>query len=293
MTTSFEAQAPGYYRTHVGDLQITVLSDGCLPAGVAALNNIDQADARALLDEAFLPAVPMTQTNCFVVHAKGRMALIDTGGGVQHMPKTLGRLFPSMEAAGINPDAIDTVLLTHIHPDHSYGLVDAHNNATLPNAVVRMHQAERDFWMHPDVASFAPPQAHKYIKPANEALAPYLDRIETFTDGQEIFPGITAVALQGHTPGHSGYRIDSGTESLLIWGDVAHIPEIQLRRPEVGIAFDIDTARAAQTRARILDQLAADRTRVAGMHIHFPGFAHVERRQQGYGLVPEPWSNFV
>jgi glyoxylase-like metal-dependent hydrolase (beta-lactamase superfamily II) len=293
MTASFDAQVPGYYRTHVGDLQITVLSDGFLPAGVAALNNIDQTDARALLDEAFLPAVPLTQTNCFVIHAKGRMALVDTGGGVQHMPKTLGHLFPSMAAAGIDPAAIDTVLLTHIHPDHSYGLVDADNTATFPNALVRLHQAERDFWLDPDAPSFAPPQAQKYIKPANEALVPYRGRIEAFTDGQEVFPGITAVALPGHTPGHSGYRIDSGDESLLIWGDVAHIPEIQLRRPEVGIAFDIDTALAAQTRTRLLDQLATDRTRVAGMHIHFPSFSHVERRREGYGLIPEPWSNLV
>lgn len=287
------SQTAGWYRLMIGELEVTVLSDGDLPAGVAALNNIAPEDKERLLAEGFAPARHVTQTNCFVVRNGTRMALIDTGGGVQHMPPSLGQLFPNMRAAGIDPAAIDTVLLTHIHPDHSYGLVDAENNPTLLAAEVVLHQDEAAFWLAEDVASFAPPQAQKYIRPANEAIAPYLDRLRTFRGGEEVFPGIRSMALPGHTPGHSGYLLESGDECLLIWGDIVHIPEVQLPRPEAGMAFDIDSPLAAQTRARLLDQVSTDRLMVAGMHLSFPGFAHIERRKEGYGQVVLPWRNRI
>lgn len=286
-----EMKNPGWYRLWVGDLEVTAISDGDLPAGVGALNNIEPETAKRLLTDSFVPSRHMTQTNCFVVRNGTRMALIDTGGGVQHMPATLGQLFPNMRAAGIDPAAIDTVLLTHIHPDHSYGLVDANNAATLPSAEVVLHEAEAAFWLSEDTAASAPPQAQKYIRPANEAIAPYRDRLRSFSADAEVFPGIRSMALPGHTPGHSGYLLESGGESLLIWGDIVHIPEVQLTRPEAGMAFDIDSPLAAATRARLLDQVSTDRILVAGMHISFPGFVHIERRKEGYGQVVLPWQN--
>ena len=113
--------------------------------------------------------------------------------------------------------------------------------------------------------------------------------MHTFSGSVEVFPGVTSVPLHGHTPGHSGYMISSGNESLLIWGDIVHVPDIQIPRPEVTIEFDTDPHAAAATRKRLLDQVTTDRQLVAGMHMHFPGFAHVTRDDDGYRMVPEPW----
>jgi glyoxylase-like metal-dependent hydrolase (beta-lactamase superfamily II) len=111
-----------------------------------------------------------------------------------------------------------------------------------------------------------------------------------FSRGGEVFPGTTAMEFHGHTPGHCGYMISSGSEQLLIWGDIAHVPEVQLARPEVTVVVDSDPAAAAATRRRVLDMVATDRLLITGMHLHYPGFAHIARRNGGgYALVPEAW----
>jgi glyoxylase-like metal-dependent hydrolase (beta-lactamase superfamily II) len=114
--------------------------------------------------------------------------------------------------------------------------------------------------------------------------------MRTFDSAVEVFPGVTSMPLPGHTPGHSGYMIASGGESLLIWGDIIHVPEVQVARPEVTMVFDTDPQQAAATRKRVFDMVATDRQLVAGMHVHFPGFAHVVKQADGgYLLLPEPW----
>lgn len=281
---------PGFHPVLVGETLVTCVSDGSLPAGIAALNNIGQEDARGILDATFAPPVPRTQVSTYLIQVGGRIALVDAGGGRQHMAPSVGFLADNLARAGVDPARIDTVLLTHSHPDHSYGLVTRSGEALFPNAEVLLHAEEERFWLHPGAETRMPPQAQRYLAPTLASFAPYEGRIRCFTGG-EVFPTVTAVPLPGHTPGHTGYRVASGTESLLIWGDVAHVPEIQLLRPEVGIAFDIDTPQAAETRRRVLEQVASDRQLVAGMHLHFPGFGHVERRGGGYGFVPMPWSD--
>jgi glyoxylase-like metal-dependent hydrolase (beta-lactamase superfamily II) len=119
-------------------------------------------------------------------------------------------------------------------------------------------------------------------------VAPYKSRTRTHTGG-EVFPGVTAMPFPGHTPGHSGYMVASGKDSLLIWGDIIHIPEIQIPRPEVTMAFDIDPVQAAATRRRVFDMVATDGQAVAGMHMHFPGFLHLVRRGDGYAMIHDGW----
>jgi glyoxylase-like metal-dependent hydrolase (beta-lactamase superfamily II) len=120
-------------------------------------------------------------------------------------------------------------------------------------------------------------------------MAPYHNVMRTFRGETDVFPGVRTVELHGHTPGHSGYMISSGRESLLIWGDIIHVPEIQVPRPEVTIEFDTDPQAAAATRRRTFDRVAADRQLIAGMHVHFPGYAHVVKRTGSYAMIPEPW----
>jgi glyoxylase-like metal-dependent hydrolase (beta-lactamase superfamily II) len=125
-------------------------------------------------------------------------------------------------------------------------------------------------------------------KPASAAVAPYADRFATFDEG-EIVPGITVVKLPGHSPGHSGFRIADGGQSLLVWGGIAHVPD--LRRPDVGMVFDADPDLAIRTRRAVFAEAASTRELVAGMHLLFPGFAHVLAEDDAYRLVPIMWSS--
>jgi glyoxylase-like metal-dependent hydrolase (beta-lactamase superfamily II) len=105
----------------------------------------------------------------------------------------------------------------------------------------------------------------------------------------EVFPGVTAVPSLGHTPGHTAYLIASGNDQLMIWGDTVHVPEVQTAFPEAGMAFDTDLAAAAASRKRMFDRVCADGLLIAGMHMHFPGFARLARRGDAYALYPEAW----
>jgi glyoxylase-like metal-dependent hydrolase (beta-lactamase superfamily II) len=121
-----------------------------------------------------------------------------------------------------------------------------------------------------------------------EQITRYKDRTRLFQKG-DVFPGVTAIPCPGHTPGHTSFLISSGNEQVLIWGDTVHVPEIQTARPEVCMEFDTDPDAAAVTRRRVFDRVATDRLPITGVHLHFPGFAHLMRRGPGYQLVPEAW----
>jgi glyoxylase-like metal-dependent hydrolase (beta-lactamase superfamily II) len=178
-----------------------------------------------------------------------------------------------------------------MHPDHSAGLTDPKTGEKFfPNAELVVHQNEPRHWQDDGAMSRADDRARKlYFQCAREQMAPYHNQMRTFDGPVEVFPGVTSVPLHGHTPGHSGYMIESGGKSLLIWGDIVHVPEVQVPRPEVTMVFDTDPNQAAATRRRIFDQVATDRQLIAGMHVHFPGFAHLVKQGDQYLMLPEAW----
>jgi glyoxylase-like metal-dependent hydrolase (beta-lactamase superfamily II) len=284
-----QRQVPGVYHRRVGDIVVSAISDGYLDGSMAVIQNIAEEDAARMLREAFRPVPRRTAVNTFLIHSGGRLALVDNGCGTA-MAATGGRLFDNLAAAGVRPDEIDTLLQTHMHPDHSNGLSDAAGNRLFPNAELAMHAAELAFW-HDDAAMARADETSRLrnFQAARDQARPYRDRTRTF-EGGEVFPGVTAMPFPGHTPGHTGYLIASGGESLLIWGDIIHVPEIQIPRPEVTMAFDIDPAQAQATRRRVFDMVAADGLVWAGMHMHFPGFARLLRRGDGHVALPEAWS---
>lgn len=283
-------QIPGVYHRRIGDIVVTALSDGYLDGTVEVLQNIAPGEATRMLTDAFRPG-RRTSVNCYIIHSAGRLALIETGSG-NYLAPTAGKLRENLAAAGIDPAAIELVMLTHMHPDHSAGLTDPVTGRRLfPNAELVVHENEPRHWDDDAAMAKASERARKlYFECAREQIAPYRDRLRPFSGPKEVFPGVTTVPLHGHTPGHSGYRIASSDQSLLIWGDIIHVPEIQVPRPEVTIEFDTDPAMAAATRRRTFDMVASEKQLIAGMHVHFPGFAHVVRSGTGYALLPEPWA---
>ena len=282
-------QIPGVYHRRIGDIVVTALSDGYLDGTVDVLQNIAPDDAMRVLSDNFRPG-RRTSVNCYAIHSAGRLALIETGSGDYLLP-TAGKLQRNLAAASIDPAAIEKVILTHMHPDHSAGLTDPKSGRRLfPNAELVVHQNEPRHWNDDAAMAKASDRAKQlYFQCAREQMAPYHNVMHTFSDSTEVFPGVAAVMLHGHTPGHSGYMISSGNDTLLIWGDIVHVPDIQIPRPGVTIEFDTDPHAAMATRKRVLDMVATDRLLVAGMHMHSPGFAHIVRQGDSFAMLPEPW----
>jgi glyoxylase-like metal-dependent hydrolase (beta-lactamase superfamily II) len=252
------------------------------------MRNVDVEKARQILNDAFRPA-RRTSVNTFLIHSKGRIAIVDTGSG-NYLQPTAGFVQRNLASAGIDPKSIDTVLLTHMHPDHSAGLTDMSNGQLLfPNAELVMHENELAHWFDDGAMAKADERSAKlYFLSGREQVAPYKNRTRLFREG-EVFPGVTAIPSLGHTPGHTAYLIASGNDQLMIWGDTVHVPEVQTAFPEAGMAFDTDLAAAAAARKRMFDRVSADGILIAGMHLHFPAFSRLARRGQAYALYPEAW----
>ena len=267
MTTRFPSQS-------IGDLSITAISDGYLHAGFELLSKIDPDEAYRIQTKAGMTDPMAIHINCYLVHGGGRTVLIDAGAG--GFKQWGGRLKDNLLLAGIEPAAIDAILLTHAHPDHVGGLIDDTGKAAFPNAELIAHRLELMFWEDDGNLSRATERARGNFLFARQAFATYRDRLRTFDTG-EVLPGMTAVPLPGHTAGHTGYRLESDGQNLLVWGDLVHFPEIQIPRPDVSIAFDQDSHLAADTRSRLLDVVSTEGLRIAGMHLGELGFARIKK----------------
>jgi len=281
-------QIPGVYHRKIGDIVVTVISDGYLDGNLDVMRNVDLEQAHKVLKDAFRPA-RRTSVNTFLIQSKGKRALVDTGSG-DYLQKSAGKVQANLIAAGIDPKSIDTVLLTHMHPDHSAGLTEMPSGRLyFPNAELVMHENELPHWYDDAAMSKTDERSQKmYFLAGREQVGPYKKQTRLFRHG-EVFPGVTAVPSPGHTPGHTAYLIESGGEQLMIWGDTVHVPEVQTAFPDAGMAFDTDLAAAAASRKRMFDRVASDGVLIAGMHLHFPAFARLARDGNAYRLYPEAW----
>lgn len=281
-------QIPGVYRRRIGDIVVTALSDGFFITDREMTRNLPREELARALSRCFRKTVVFS-VNAFLIHAGDRTALLETGSG-NYLGPTLGHLIANMQAAGVAPSGVDTVLLTHMHPDHSAGLTDMTTGARhFPNAELVVHENEPKHWF--DDAAMARASdlyKHLHFQMTREQTRPYFDRMRTFVKG-EVFPGVTAIPSHGHTPGHTSFLIESGNERLLVWGDTIHIPEVQFARPEIAMVPDTDPDAAVMSRRRLLDMATQERLLVTGMHMHFPGFGHVARDGGAFRFCPEEW----
>ena len=289
MAIAQDAQVPGVYKRRVGDTVVTVVNDGFLDVPFEIWHGASRAEMEAAMRDAFRPGAPRITVNAFLIETGGRRVLIDAGGGSRTV-YSMGLLRGNLAVLGLSPADIDMVLLTHIHPDHSNGLLDDDGNALFPRAEIAIDATEIGFWSDPALRDGHVPAALPYLDSAAALLAAYRDRIRPTRDSEEVVPGITKLPLPGHTPGHSGYQLDSRGETLVIWGDTVHVPELQVPRPAITSEYDVSEALAAESRRRIFRHVTDAGLLVAGMHLHLPAFSHVVEHGEGFRLVPEPWA---
>ena len=282
-------QAPGIHHKAVGDMIVTALNDGMFEGSFAMLAGFESGTAERMHRERFRAIPPKLAVNSFLIQTADRTILVDGGCGGVFGPN-LGKLAGNLAALGIKPGDVDTLLCTHLHPDHVGGLVDNAGKAVFPAAELVVHADDHGFWGDDaTLAGAATDDMKGYVALARSTIAAYADRTKLLTKGEAI-SGISIVPEPGHTPGHSGWLIASGGASLLIWGDIVHMPGIQFARPDAGMGFDIDGGQAVATRQRIMDMVTTDRLMVAGMHLDFPCFGHVAKAAEGYAFVPDVWT---
>jgi glyoxylase-like metal-dependent hydrolase (beta-lactamase superfamily II) len=282
-------QAPGYYRIPLGDFKVTVLSDGTAPRDLASI--MSKPDVVRAAYAGAHEALPVELSiNCFLIDTGKQRILVDTGAGELFGP-TSGKIVANLHAAGYSPEDIDTVLLTHIHADHSGGLTVA-GKRVFPNAAVYVDKADPALWLSQAEEAKVPAARKTTFEQSRKTVGPYVDsgQLKTFTAPATLFPGVSAVPLHGHTPGHTGYMIESKGQKLLLWGDTVHSTEVQLDHPEITIQYDVNTTDAASSRRKALDQAAKEGYLVGGAHISFPGLGHVEHRDRTYIWHPIPYS---
>lgn len=292
MAAKPQHQPSGLYHLAIGDVLVTAVNDGTFQASFDLIAGVDHEECNRIERSAFRPVPPKMTMNTFLIQNGERVALVDCGCGTSMGP-TLGMVCRNLAGMGVAPADIDTILITHMHPDHINGLIDEHGEAVFPNAELLVNEAELQFFRDPMSPSRSPDgEPQEFFEGFRRATKPYGDRIRTVRDGP-VMSSVTAVTQPGHTPGQTGWIIESGGDAVMIWGDVVHMPHLQFTAPQAGTILDIDREQAVATRRRVLDMVSADRLRVAGIHLDFPAFGHVERRGDGYAFIPEVWRAVV
>lgn len=276
------------YSAPLGQYRITALLDGVAPLGRGFFFGGDEIDT--VMEQVGIgPDALPAPVSAFLLQSDDRTILIDAGMGEQELlGPGFGGVTPGLAAAGVAPEDIDLVILTHAHPDHLGGLIRG-GEAVFKNAELAVGEVEAGFWTDEAMMAQAPAEAKGLFQLAQTVLNAYGTNVTRIADGNEAAPGLSMILSPGHTPGHSIVRIDGGDRQLLMIADSLHSADVHTALPDIGFGFDSDPAQAAVSRRRIFDMVSADKMLVAGSHIHFPGFGRILRDGDAYRYVPATW----
>lgn len=282
----------GFHHFKIGDVEVTALSDGTLPIyPQKLLTNVKPEEIASRLNDAFHTTEVEASVNAYLIKMGERLVMVDAGTGELYGP-TLDKLSASIRAAGYAPELITDILITHIHTDHTGGLMSG-SRMVFPNATLHIAQKEVGYWLDPVNKTQAPADKKQYFDQATAKVQPYVDagKVETFSGAVEVVPGIRSIPAPGHTPGHTFYVLESKGEKLVFWGDLLHVADVQMPIPDATIVFDVDQKMAAATRKQAFADAANGRYWVAGAHISFPGVGHLRADRKGYNWVPMTYIN--
>ena len=283
-----EARDKGFVNFKIGDIDCISIYDGIWQRehNEGFIRNASVDDTKAALEKAGLsPDVVPIEFAQMVIKTGDRTVLIDAGTGAQLAP-TAGMTMKNLEAAGIDAGAIDTVLVSHFHPDHIFGLMAKDTNAQIfPNAEIVVPEAEYAFWTDPGLIERLPESA-RGLAGRIQATFPNWDNVRQAAGDTEVAPGIRSVNAFGHTPGHTVYHVASGNDQLLVAGDIANVPALFVANPTWQAVFDADPQMATEARIALFDRAIADGATIAGYHFGFPNAGTIEKDGAGYMFTP-------
>ena len=280
---------PRFARFKIGDIEVTQLYDGIWQKSHDPnfIKGVSVEETKQALRDANLPdaQVPITFT-ITVVRMGDKLAMFDSGTGGQMAP-TAGLLMKeSMQAAGIDPKEISTIVMTHFHPDHIFGLMEKGTNAQVfPDAEIVVPAGEYKYWTDEGLIASLP-EARQGLAKRIQATFPKWKNVRQVEDGSDVLPGIRSVASNGHTPGHTSYLVSSGSDQLMVLGDVTNLPALFVRHPGWHAAFDQDPEMAESTRRKMFDRVVSDKISVTGYHYGMPGAGSIEKDGKGYAYNP-------
>jgi glyoxylase-like metal-dependent hydrolase (beta-lactamase superfamily II) len=276
----------------VGDIRITALSDGTVPLDVhALLRDTTNQKTDALLKAGFLANPVEVSINVFTFKLDGRLFLVDTGSGQMFPAGYGGKLLDSLALAGVKPEQVTDILLTHVHSDHMGGLVHD-GQLVFPNATLHVGKPDIDFFLDRSNAAKAHYDMH-YFDEAIKSVKLYVDagKVQTFNGTETIAPGITATVHPGHTPGSAFFTVDNKGQRIVFIGDIVHQSKVQFPDPKITITYDVDRPQAARVREDAFASFARDRSLIAAPHLPFPGVGHVRAVGTGFEWVPIDYTN--
>ena len=268
-----------------GAFDVTVVSDGHLVLPTSFLApSAPPAERAALLQAAGQTAEQyQSPTNITLIRSGTDLILVDMGSGDRFMP-TAGKLWDNLKAAGIDKAKITKVIFTHGHPDHLWGAVDEFDDLVLPDATFYVGTAEWDFWQGDDAVRGLPAERAGFVTGARRNYAAIKNKVKMFKPGDDIVTGLRAIATPGHTQGHVALEL-AGGDGLIVGGDVLTHPLISFAHLEWKPIADHMPDVAVATRKRLLDRVAADRSKLIGFHLPYPGVGTVERKDGAYRFV--------
>jgi glyoxylase-like metal-dependent hydrolase (beta-lactamase superfamily II) len=270
-----------FKKFKVGDMEITTIYDGVWekphdPGFVrnASLDDVKAALKAGGLTDAHVP-IPFTIT---LVRIKGNYVLFDSGTGGQLTP-TAGQFVANLKAAGIDAAKIKTIVVTHFHADHIFGMMAKDTNAQVyPDAEIIVPAAEYKYWTNPGTTVFAAKRI--------QATFPNWKNMRQIEPDKEVVAGVRSIATYGHTPGHTSFLVSSGRNQLIVLGDVTNIPALFVKNPNWHVVFDTDGPMAEASRRKMFDRVVADKTIITGYHYGMPGAGTISKDGKGYAYKP-------
>jgi glyoxylase-like metal-dependent hydrolase (beta-lactamase superfamily II) len=281
----------GIYRTKIGKIDVIAVSDGTVGLGLTKelVQNAKPGEVDRLLARHFEKSPLDASINAFLIKYENKLLLIDTGA-TELVGPTAGKLPQTLRAAGAPPEDITDVFITHIHPDHTGGLMNG-NTKVFPNATIHINKREVDYWFNKSIAAAAAEPQKTFFAQVDPKVKPYMDsgQLKTFEGATEFFSGFRSEPAYGHTAGLTVYILEDAGETVMFWGDVVNIA-LQVDDPDISLRFDSDAA-AAATRRKLLEDAAQKGYIVAPDHLPFPGLGHIRKDGQAYTWVPVDYVN--
>ena len=283
--------AKGIAKFKVGDWNVTTIYDGVWERAIDAnlARNAPLEEVKAASKAAGHPdgVTPITFT-ITIVQKGDHTIMFDsgTGGGQAGGPKAGLLAKQNLAAAGIKADQIKTIIVTHYHGDHIFGMMEKDTNKLLfPEAEIIVPASEHKYWTDPALIARLP-EARRPLAQRIQATLPNWKNVKQVDDGAEVIAGVRSINTNGHTPGHTSYELVSGGQKLVVSGDVTNIHALFLKNPEWHFVGDQDPALAVRNRKSFFEKAVADGAVVTGYHWGMPGAGTIKKDGNGYALVP-------